>query len=141
MTVNPLFRATALGLACGGRAAVGPATVALTARPRPRWAPLVGVVALGELVADQLPQAPSRLEPLGLGARVVSGAVSGGLLARRQSGPMLVAAVLAGAAAAGGAHAGAVWRAWALVRLGRDTPGALVEDVLVLGLAAAAARG
>ena len=141
MPINPLLRATALGLACGGRATVGPATVALTARPRPRWAPLVGALVLGELVADQLPQAPSRLEPAGLGARVVSGAVSGGLLARRRSGSVLVAAVLAGAAAAGGAHAGAVWRAWASVRLGHDAPGALVEDVLVLGLAAAAARG
>lgn len=98
------------------------------------------VAALGELVADTLPRAPSRLERAGLGARVVTGAVSGGLLARPGPGPVLVAAVVGAAAAVAGAHAGATWRGRASTRLGHDAPGALAEDLVVLGLAWAAAR-
>ncbi len=43
-----------------------------------RWTPwILTLLALGELVADQLPSTPSRTAPLGFGGRIVTGALSG----------------------------------------------------------------
>jgi len=43
-----------------------------------RWTPwILTLLALGELVADQLPFTPSRTAPLGFGGRIVTGALSG----------------------------------------------------------------
>src|SRR6185369_8817178 len=42
---------------------------------------ILTVLALGELVADKLPQTPSRTEALGLGARVLMGALTGACVA------------------------------------------------------------
>jgi hypothetical protein len=42
------------------------------------WTPwILTLLAIGELIVDQLPSTPSRTEPLGFGARIVSGALSG----------------------------------------------------------------
>ncbi len=55
--------------------------------------------AAGELVADKLPSAPDRLEPAGLGGRIVLAAAAGAVLARGAKDPLLPAVVVAAAAA------------------------------------------
>ena len=41
---------------------------------------ITGLLALGELVADKLPNTPSRKETMGFSARLLTGAVSGGAI-------------------------------------------------------------
>ncbi len=53
----------------------------------------LGLLAVGELVADKLPTCPNRTEPAGLAARVVSGAIGGGVICsqRKKSVPLGIA--------------------------------------------------
>ncbi|QHJ01270.1 DUF1440 domain-containing protein [Xylophilus rhododendri] len=96
----------------------------------------VGVLspmAIGELVADKLPSTPSRTEPLGVGARAVSGAISGAALAGGRS----PSAALAGAAGAVAAtYLGYLLRTRLSRAVGRDWPVAATEDLLAFGGAA-----
>lgn len=99
------------------------------------------VVAIGgELVADKLPQTPSRLEPAGLAGRLVSGGAGAVILARKAGAPRLVPLLAGVLGAAAGAYGGAAWRRWAAKRR-PDWQGAVVEDTVGLGLAYAACRG
>ncbi|WP_333769477.1 DUF4126 family protein [Streptomyces sp. IBSBF 2435] len=159
------------GAASGLRSQIGLAAVSMSA-PRtldPRPGPLAllarrpvraatATAALGELVADKLPQTPSRLGAPGLIPRVVLGALAATVLAARsgrdeggdrsdtfdgrdhQACPavpaptLAVAAVLGGIAAAGAAFAGAWWRLTA-GQYGRpDWPAAVIEDALAVAL-------
>jgi uncharacterized membrane protein len=54
------------------------------------------VLALGELIADQLPSAPSRTKPLGLIARIVLGGLCGSAIAVA-GGQSIIAGILLGA--------------------------------------------
>ncbi len=101
------------------------------------WAGLVVALAAGELVADKLPFTPSRLQPGGLIARIVSGGLCGGELAVRSAASRLVGTIAGAAAAVGSAWIGASIRT-SVARLGKvpDFPLALVED----GIAIVAAR-
>jgi uncharacterized membrane protein len=93
----------------------------------------------GELVADKLPSAPSRLEPAGLGGRVVLAAAAGAVLARGAKDPLLPAVVVAAAAALLSARIGHDVRAAASKRV-PPAAAATAEDVVALALAAASAR-
>jgi uncharacterized membrane protein len=66
---------------------------------------LLLAVAVGELIADKLPSTPNRTAPLGLGARVVTGAVSG-MAIGSASNQVLVAGILGALGAIAGAFAG-----------------------------------
>lgn len=128
-SLPPLVRAALLGAATGSRSTLGLQAVARSTGNRTaRRAAAVAV--LGELVADKLPQTPSRLEPTGLGARVVSAALGGAAVGRRAvAAPVAVVGALCSAF---GLHA-------ARVAVGRATgrPDALVavgEDALALAL-------
>lgn len=172
---DDLVRSAMAGASTGGRAFTALATQALTARTdattpldaalaRPWVRGTICVLALGELVADKLPMAPSRLELPGLSGRIVASAACGAVIARREPDPLggglddptvdptalpgeggdvrnrTFACALAGATAAiGAAWCGSTWRAAVSSRTG-DWVGAGLEDVAVLGLAAAAAR-
>jgi len=138
------LRALLLGLATGGRSTLGLTALALTA-PRSRswltsrWVRrAAGLASVVELAGDKVPQAPSRLAPPGLAARLAGGAVGGVLLARR-SGRSGSAAVLAGLLAVAGAGAGSLlgsrWRSLAARRFGTDWPGAALEDASWLAVA------
>ncbi len=92
--MTALLRAALAGAATGGRSGTGLAALALATPSRPATQPDVtlsrdwvkgGVVAmaLGEIVADKLPMAPSRLEPAGLGFRCAAAAAAGLIVARR----------------------------------------------------------
>ncbi|MBV9593378.1 MAG: DUF4126 domain-containing protein [Actinobacteria bacterium] len=141
-----LVLAALTGLVSGGRSMTGPAAVASTtpifgrslgavlARPGVRR-PVV-VAAATEYVLDKLPITPSRLSPAVLAARAVTGGIGGFAVARRSGPTALAGAGVAVAFAIGGSWLGARWRSLAAARFGDDLPGALAEDVVVLGLAA-----
>jgi uncharacterized membrane protein len=131
-----VLKAFGLGLATGMRSSLGAAAPGLFRRD--------GVSAIGrvvraggvgaELVADKLPNTPSRLEGPGLAYRAGAGADGGLLLARRAetaSGACLVAGALGAVATS---YGGLAWRGWAAKRM-PDWQGALIEDGVALGLA------
>ena len=92
------------------------------------------VLALVELIADQLPSTPSRKVPLQFGARLVSGALCGATLG--VSGGSWIVALVAGViGAVVGTYGGAEVRARMAKAFGRDSPAAVIEDIgaIVLG--------
>ncbi len=132
-------RSALLGVAAGARSSLGVAgpavlSAATAAVPSGAVATALGTLAVGgELVADKLPATPSRLSASGLPVRLVTGALGGGVLGRRE-GAGVVAPALAGLlGAVVGSNVGAAWRAWAGQRV-PDWQAALVEDAVALGL-------
>lgn len=97
---------------------------------------ILSVLALAELVTDQLPSTPSRKVPPQFGARVVVGAVCGAAIGST-SGLWIAGLVLGVAGAVVGTLGGAAVRQKLAARLGRDLPAALIEDAVAI-LAAAA---
>jgi uncharacterized membrane protein len=101
-----------------------------------RWSPwILTLLAIGELVADKLPQTPSRKTAFPFGARLLVGAVVGAAIGHPAGMPLggLVAGVLGAVA---GTLGGAAMRGRLAARLGRDLPAALVEDaVAIIGTA------
>jgi uncharacterized membrane protein len=133
--------AVLLGAATGGRSMLGLATVAWTGPDNPWVRRLAVLAAVGELVADKLPHVPSRTSPPVLAERIVVAAVAAGVLARRTGRPLTADAVVAATAAVASSVAGVRWRAYAQQRGRSGIGAAVVEDVVCIGLAAAAARG
>jgi len=93
------------------------------------------VLALGELVTDQLPQTPSRKVPIQFGGRLVAGALSGAAIGTA-AGSIWVGAGLGLVGAIVGTLGGAEARAGLARAFGRDLPAALIEDVVAVGGAA-----
>lgn len=96
---------------------------------------ILTLLAVGELVTDQLPSTPSRKVPIQFAARVIMGGLSGAAIGA--SGGSLVAGFVAGAVGAVlGTLGGAAARARLAGVFGRDRPAALLEDALaILGAA------
>ena len=95
-------------------------------------APVLTVLALGELVTDQLPSTPSRKVPVQFGARLVTGGFSGAAIGL--SGDALVMGLVLGVVGAViGTFGGAAARARLAAAFGRDLPAALIEDVVAIG--------
>ena len=153
--MNTLARAALAGAATGARSFTGLAALTLATPPgsasqpdrslgRPRVKGLVALAAAQELVMDKLPQTPSRLGPIGLGARVTTAAAVGTVAARREPEPS--GAAVAGAVAVAvvttvaAAWLGATWRRVAARRFGTDYAGAGAEDLLAVLLAWTATR-
>jgi hypothetical protein len=142
-------RAVLAGLATGGRASSGLAALAL-ARPRHTSGAATGrrqatmaVMALfagTEAVLDKQSTTPPRTEPVGLLSRAAAAVTVGAGLARRtEEDPVLPAAVAALAALAGAAT-GVWWRTVRADALGLGPlQAALIEDAVVVALAATAA--
>ena len=143
-----------IGVVAGSRSMTAPAAVAWGAwlgwtDPGATWAgfmasgwavAILSVLALGELVADQLPTTPSRKLPLGFGARIVSGGFSGAVLGAL-SGSTLAGLLLGAIGAVAGTLGGAALRGRMAAAFGADRPAALIEDAaaILLGLLAVAA--
>ncbi|MBI2679474.1 MAG: DUF4126 domain-containing protein [Candidatus Solibacter usitatus] len=92
---------------------------------------ILSALALGELIYDKLPQAPSRKAPPGFIARIVVGALCGAALAA-SSGALaggLVAGVLGAIA---GTLGGYEFRSRAAKAAGKDFPIALLEDAIAV---------
>ena len=90
---------------------------------------ILSVLAIGELIADKLPNTPSRKASIGFGVRIVSGAICGAALGG-WAGGMLAGIIGAVAGTLGGYE----FRA-RLVRAtgGKDLPIALLEDAIAIG--------
>jgi uncharacterized membrane protein len=93
------------------------------------------VLAVGELITDQLPKTPSRKVPVQFGGRIVAGGLSGAAIGA--SGGSLLGGLVAGVVGAViGTLGGAEVRARLAKAFGRDTPAALLEDLVAVAGAA-----
>ncbi|MCR6673970.1 DUF4126 family protein [Devosia ginsengisoli] len=93
---------------------------------------IITLLAIAELVSDQLPNTPSRKVPVQFGTRIVLGALAGALL---MVDNWIVGAVLGAIGAVIGTYGGADVRARLARAFGRDLPAALTEDVVAVVLA------
>lgn len=135
-----------LGVVAGLRAMTAPAAVSWAAHLG--WLDLAGtwlvflghawtrwiltLLALGELITDQLPSTPSRTVPVQFGGRIATGALSGAAIGS-QSGAV-IGGLLAGIVdAVIGTLAGRALRARLAAAFGSDRPAAFIEDAVALG--------
>jgi uncharacterized membrane protein len=95
---------------------------------------VLSILALVEMVTDQLPQTPSRKVPQQFAARVISGAICGvvvGLPSNNWIAGLILGAIGAVIGTLGGAEA----RKRLAAAFGRDMPAALVEDAVTIVVA------
>ncbi|SCB59188.1 Uncharacterized membrane protein [Rhizobium aethiopicum] len=142
-----LLLALLIGIIAGLRAMTAPAAVAwgaalgwfdVSQTPLAfmgyRWTPWIfTVLAVIELITDQLPSTPSRKVPMQFAARIVTGALAGATVGAASS--LLFGGLIAGVIGAViGTYGGAALRARLAAAFGRDLPAALIEDaVAVIG--------
>ena len=134
-----------IGVICGLRTFMGPVTVSWAARlgwlpVGDSWAAFMGyaytpfiwtVLALVELVTDQLPQTPSRKVPVQFGARLVFGGFSGAVIGT--AGGSMIGGLVAGIVGAViGTLGGAELRGRLATAFGKDMPAALIEDAVAI---------
>jgi uncharacterized membrane protein len=144
--ITVLLLSLAVGVLSGLRALMGPLAVTWAARlgwlqiaPTGfaflgyRFMPwLVTLLAIGELISDQLPTTPSRTVPVQFTARLLMGGFAGAAIGAASRVPLLgLFAGILGAAA--GTLGGRAFRAWLASAFHRDRPAALVEDAVALG--------
>jgi uncharacterized membrane protein len=95
---------------------------------------VLAVMALGELVADKLPSTPKRTAPLGLGARIVTGAVCGAAFCATAAQSVALGAIVGAFGGVAGAFAGYEVRHRIVHQLRiPDFVIALLEDALAVG--------
>jgi len=147
-TASVLVLAFAIGLVAGLRSMTAPAIVSWAAHWK--WldlqnsdlaflgstaaAYILAACAIGELVVDKLPNAPSRTAPLGLLARAVTGGLSGAALCATANKSVAIGAVLGAVGGVIGGFAGYELRT-RLVRA-LSLPAfvvALLEDAVAIG--------
>ncbi len=93
---------------------------------------IISVLAVVELVTDQLPKTPSRKVPPQFGARIVSGAFSGAVIGA--AGGATIGGLVAGIVGAVlGTLGGAEFRSRLGKALGSDMPAAFIEDAIAIG--------
>jgi uncharacterized membrane protein len=142
-----LLSALLIGIVTGLRAMTAPAIVSwaaslgvlpLAGTPLAwlgwRFTPwIASLLAIGELVTDQLPGTPSRKVPVQFGTRIVVGAFCGAAvgLSAGQPWPGLIAGLIG---AVLGTYGGAAVRAALARSFGRDLPAALIEDLVAIAL-------
>jgi uncharacterized membrane protein len=134
-----------IGVIAGLRAMTAPAVVSWGAWLG--WLPVTGiwasfmghwiavailtVLAIGELITDQLPSTPSRKVPMQFGGRIVMGAFSGAVIGATAG--ITVGGLIAGAVGAIiGTLGGAEMRARMAAAFGRDPPAAFIEDAVAI---------
>src|ERR1700742_3747478 len=91
------------------------------------WTPWIfTLLAIVEMVGDQLPSTPSRKVPMQFGARIISGALSGATIGVAASS--LIGGLIAGViGAVAGTFGGAEIRSQMAKAFGRDQPAAFIE--------------
>ena len=134
-----------IGVVAGLRAMTAPAAVAWAAYLgwlplENSWAWFMGhwltpwifsVLAVVELVTDQLPSTPSRKVPQQFGARIVVGAFTGAVIGA--TGGATIGGLIAGAIGAViGTYGGAEVRGRLAASFGKDLPAALIEDAVAI---------
>ena len=94
---------------------------------------IFSLIALVELIADKLPQTPSRTAPLGLIARIVMGALTGVCIAVAGGQGVFLGAVLGAVGGVVGCFLGYRARTGLVKSLGtRDINVALIEDLVAV---------
>ena len=136
-----------IGVIAGLRAMTAPAAVSWAASfgllpLEATWLAFLGyrftpwiltVMAIGELITDQLPTTLSRKVPVAFAARVLSGALCGAAIGTL-GGALLGGAIAGAVGAVIGTLGGAAVRARLTGAFGKDRPAALLEDaVAILG--------
>ncbi|WP_262269063.1 DUF4126 domain-containing protein [Microvirga yunnanensis] len=136
-----------IGVIAGLRAMTAPAAVSWAAsfgllNLEGTWLAFLGyrftpwimtVLAIGELIGDQLPTTPSRKTPLPFATRIIVGGLCGAAIAA-QGGSFLGGFVVGAVGGIIGTLGGAEGRARLAAAFGRDRPAALIEDaVAILG--------
>jgi uncharacterized membrane protein len=145
MATTAFVLALLIGATAGLRAMTAPAAVSWAARLGwlqlgPTGLAFLGyavtpwiltVLALGELVTDQLPSTPSRTVPIQFGTRILMGALSGGAIG---AGVGLMALGLAAGIAGAiiGTLGGRAYRARLAAAFGNDRPAAFIEDAVAI---------
>jgi uncharacterized membrane protein len=99
------------------------------------WGIVLSIAALGEYVADVLPNTPARTAPGGFAGRIISGAIAGWFFTTMHSGSAVLGAIAGVVGAVIGTFGGHAARLWAMARIG-PYPAAIVEDLVAIGLAA-----
>jgi uncharacterized membrane protein len=134
-----------IGVIAGLRAMTAPAAVSWGAWLG--WLPVAGswasfmshwiavaiftLLAIGELITDQLPSTPSRKVPMQFGGRIVMGAFCGAVVGATAG--MTAGGLVAGAIGAViGTLGGADLRARMAAAFGKDPPAALIEDAVAI---------
>ena len=101
------------------------------------WTPWIfTLLAIVELVTDQLPSTPNRKVPMQFGARIISGALSGATIGVA-AGSWIIGLIAGVIGAVIGTYGGAEIRSQMAKAFGRDQPaGEFVEDAgaIILGL-------
>jgi uncharacterized membrane protein len=96
------------------------------------WLPWVfTVLALGELVTDQLPSTPSRTVPMQFGARLVTGGFAGAAIGLAH-GSMLTGLLAGVIGAVIGTLGGRAFRGRLAAAFGQDPPAAFIEDAIAI---------
>ena len=141
-----LLLALLIGVIAGLRAMMAPAAVSWAARLgwlnlAPTGLAFLGhaftpwiftVLALGELVTDQLPSTPSRTVPVQFGTRILTGALSGAAIGAASGS--LVTGADRGRHRRRHRHARRTGvRAQLAAAFGSDRPAALIEDAVAIG--------
>jgi uncharacterized membrane protein len=137
-----------IGVVAGLRAMTAPAIVSWAAHlgwldVSGTWLAFLGnawargiltLLALVELVTDQLPSTPSRTVPIQFGARIATGALSGAAIGA--SGGVMIGGLLVGIIGAIiGTLGGRAFRARLASAFGSDRPAAFIEDAVAIGAA------
>ena len=135
-----------IGIVAGLRAMTAPAAVSWAARLgwlnlAPTGLAFLGyaftpwvltVLALGELVTDQLPTTASRTVPIQFGTRLLTGGLSGAAIGA--AGGTLVIGLAGGILGAViGTLGGRTFRARLAAAFGSDPPAAYIEDAVAIG--------
>jgi uncharacterized membrane protein len=136
-----------IGVIAGLRSLTAPAVVSWAARLgwlhlENTWLAFLGfaatpyilsVLAIGELIADNLPDTPSRKAPPGFITRILTGGLSGAALGA-SGGSWIVGLILGVIGAIAGTFGGYEFRS-RLVKAtgGKDLPIALLEDLIAIG--------
>jgi uncharacterized membrane protein len=134
-----------IGIIAGLRAMTAPALVSWAAHLgwlnlNGTWLAFLGngwahwvltILALGELITDQLPSTPSRTVPVQFGARIVTGGVSGAAIGTA-AGSMLGGLIAGVIGAVIGTLGGRAIRGQLAKSFGSDRPAALIEDAVAI---------
>ena len=144
-----LLLAFGIGVVAGLRSVTAPAVVAWAAHlgwlnlhgsplafMGSKWAVgIFTVLALVELVGDQLPSTPSRTAPVGLSARIVTGALTGACLALAGGATLWFGALTGAMGGVAGAFGGYKARVGLVRALSApDFAIAIPEDLVAIGL-------
>ncbi|WP_037077699.1 DUF4126 family protein [Neorhizobium vignae] len=134
-----------IGVVAGLRAMTAPAAIAWAAylgwlNLSGSWLSFMGtiwavgiftILAVVELVTDQLPSTPSRKVPQQFGARLLMGALTGAAIGTPYGG-WIVGLVAGIVGAAIGTYGGAAVRGKLAASFGKDPPAAFIEDAVAI---------